>query len=388
VGFQEGLQAREPGRPLRVLLVIKCLGYGGAERLLVDTVAAADRQRIHYEVAYVLRSQDALVPALVAGGTPVHPLGAARDADPRWLLVLRRVLVEGRYDVVHFHLAYAAALGQLVVASLPRSTRPGLVYTEHQLWGRTPLVLKGLMHASMGRREQVVTVSQASQDSLPPRMRDRATMVVHGVDLSQSASLISLRDELRASVRSELGVDDTELLFMTVANFRHEKAYDVLLDAARLIADRGLPIRIAAAGRGPLGATLHLRHADLALGDRFQFLGPRDDALRLLAGSDAFVLASRQEGLPVTLMEATSLGLPIVATRVGGVPQVLESDVNALLVPPNDPESLAEAMSRLASDHELRIRLGREAKRRSSMFDVAEAGRAVGDIYMRVAPTP
>jgi L-malate glycosyltransferase len=367
--------------------VIKCLGYGGAERLLVDMVAAADRQRIHYEVAYVLRKQDALVPPIVAGGTPVHALGAAGDADPRWLAAFRRVLVEGRYDVVHFHLAYAAALGQLVVASLPRSSRPGLVYTEHQLWGRTPLVLKALMHASMGSRERVVTVSQASQDSLPVHMRNRATMVVHGVDLSQSDSLIDRRQELRASVRSELGVDDEEVLFMTVANFRHEKGYDVLLNAARLVADRKLPIRIAAAGRGPLGETLRARHVELALGDRFQFLGQRDDALRLLTGSDAFLLASRQEGLPVTLMEATSLGLPIVATRVGGVPQVLDSEVNALLVPPNDPEALVEAMTRLASDQGLRDRLGRQAKLRSSMFDIAEAGRAVGDIYLQVART-
>ena len=116
VGVEEGL----PGQaPLRVLLVIKCLGYGGAERLLVDTVATADRRRFDYEVAYVLREQDALVPAMRAGGTPVHSLGAAHNADLRWMAALRRLLVIGHYDVVHFHLPYAAALGQLVVASFP-----------------------------------------------------------------------------------------------------------------------------------------------------------------------------------------------------------------------------------------------------------------------------
>ncbi len=107
-----------------------------------------------------------------------------------------------------------------------------------------------------------------------------------------------------------------------------------------------------------------------------------------MAGSDAFVLASRQEGLPVTLMEATSLGLPIVATRVGGVPQVLEHEVNALLVPPNDPGALLEAMARLATDPDLRDRLGRQARLRSSMFDVGQASRAVGDIYRQMARVP
>ncbi len=368
-----------------MLLVIKCLGYGGAERLLVDMVAAGDRERFHYEVAYVLRDQDALVPAVVAAGTPVHALGAAQNADLRWMGALRQLLVRGSYDVVHFHLPYAAALGQPVVASLPRSNRPGVVYTEHSLWDRARFVNRALLRATMIRGERLVTVSQASYDALPATLRRRATIVVHGVDLSRSDSLIARRAELRDGVRSELGVGDDELLFMAVANLRPEKGYDVLLAAARSIADNGLPIRIAAVGRGPLDTTLHARHLDLALGDQFQFLGQRDDVLELLAGADAFVLASLHEGLPVALMEATSVGLPIVASSVGGVPQILQDEVDALLVPPGDPGSLVDAMKRLAADPELRSRLGRQAKLRSSIFDIAEASQAVGDIYLQVA---
>ena len=383
VGIEEGLPA--PDRPMRVLLVITCLGYGGAERLLVDIVAARDRERLHYEVAYVLRDQDAMVPAVVASGTRVHALGATQNADLRWMAALRQLLVRGHYDVVHFHLPYAAALGQLVVGSLPRSSRPGVVYTEHSLWDRERLANRALLRASMNRGERLVAVSQASYDALPAPLRRRATIVVHGVDLSQSDSLIARRAELRDRVRSELGMGDEELLFMTVANLRPEKGYDVLLTVARSIADNGLPIRIAAVGRGPLRTSLRARHLDLALGERFQFLGQRDDVLQLLAGADAFVLASLHEGLPVALMEATSVGLPIVASCVGGVPHVLEDGVDALLVPPGDPGALVDAMKRLASDPELREQLGRHAKLRSTMFDIAEAGRAIGDIYQRVA---
>jgi glycosyltransferase involved in cell wall biosynthesis len=347
-------------------------------------VAAVDRSRFDYEVAYVLRQQDALVPAVRSGGTPVHALGAAHDADLGWLVTLRRVLKEGDFDVVHFHLPYAAALGQMVVASLPHSIRPGIVYTEHFVWHQTKFVYRVLLRASMARGERVVTVSQASQDSLPASLRKKARMVVHGVDLTSLDSLIARRAELRAEVRAELGLAHGELLFMTVANLRPQKGYDVLLKAARAIADLGLPIRIAAVGRGPLRTTLYARHADLALGDRFRFLGQRDDVLPLLAGADAFVLASLREGLPVALMEATSVGLPIVATSVGGVPQMLENEVDALLVPPGDPGALAKAMTRLATDPELRERLGRQAKVRSSMFDIAEASRTLGDIYLQV----
>jgi glycosyltransferase involved in cell wall biosynthesis len=383
VGVEEGL----PGQaPLRVLLVIKCLGYGGAERLLVDMVATVDRRRFNYEVAYVLQEQDALVSAIRAGGTPVHSLGAARNADLRWMATLRRLLVSGHYDVVHFHLPYAAALGQLVVVSLPRAARPGVVYTEHTgSWDRARFANRVLLRASMGRGERLVTVSQASYDTLPAPLQQRATVVVHGVDLTQSDSLIARRTELRALVRSELAVEDDELLFLTVANLRPEKSYDVLLEAAKVIADQDLPIRIAAVGRGPLRDALRARHMELGLKDRFRFLGQRDDVLQLMAGADAFVLASRHEGIPVALMEASSVGLPIVASRVGGIPQILEDEVDALLVPPGEPALLAQAMKRLASDVELRSRLGRRAKLRSSMFDIAEANRAVGDIYLQVA---
>jgi glycosyltransferase involved in cell wall biosynthesis len=368
-----------------VLLVIKCLGYGGAERLLVDMVAAGDRDLFDYEVTYVLRHFDALVPAVVKSGTPVHTLGAAHNGDLRWMLALRRVLREGNFDVVHFHLPYAAALGQLVVASLPRSKRPGVVYTEHSLWDRTPLVVRVLLRASLRKGERLIAVSQASYEALPTSLRDRAKVVVHGVDLSRSDALMARRADLRSDVRRELGIADDELLFMTVANLRPEKGYHVLLDATETLAHGTLPIRIAAVGRGPLDARLRTRHAELALGDRFQFLGQRDDVLELLAGADAYVLASLHEGLPVSLMEATSVGLPIVATAVGGVPQILENEVDALLVPPGDAGALAAAMTRLAANPELRKRLGERAKRRSSMFDIGEASRTVGAIYRQVS---
>ena len=92
VHADQGFSAQTPGGPLRVLLVIKCLGFGGAERLLVDMVAAGDRRRFDYEVAYVLRDLDALVPSLLGGGTAVHALGAAHNTDLRWMAVLRRLL--------------------------------------------------------------------------------------------------------------------------------------------------------------------------------------------------------------------------------------------------------------------------------------------------------
>lgn len=371
-----------------MLLVIKCLGYGGAERLLVDVVAARDAESFDEEVAYVLAAEDALVPAMRAEGVRVHALGATHNWDLRWMPRFASLLREGRFDVVHFHLPYAAALGRLVVAALPKDRRPAVVYTEHSLWDRTAAPVRVLNRLTIGRDQALVAVSPAAHDALPEALRPRAEVVVHGVHLSRSDEMLDRRQQIRSEVRAELGVGTDEFVVLTVANLRTEKGYDVLLDAARLVADRGAPIRFAAVGRGPLRDELHARRQALGLEATFSFLGQRSDVLRLLAGSDAFVLASHHEGLPVALMEATSIGLPIVATGVGGVPQVLTDEVSGLLVPPGQPDALARAVERLAGDPELGRRLGSAAKARSAMFDVTVATRRMEDIYRQVAPGP
>lgn len=367
-----------------MLLAIKSLGHGGAERLLVDTVANGDARSFEYEVAFVLDAEDAFVGTIVAGGTRVHDLGARGDLDLRWMATFRRLLTGGRFDIVHFHLPYTAALGRLVIASLPRRLRPATLYTEHSLWNKVSPPVRALNRATIGRDRALIAVSAAAFDSLPRSLQARAGVVVHGVDLTLSRDMYARRDEIREVVRRELDMPSNELLAVTVGGLRREKGYDVLLEAARLSVDRGLPLRFVAAGSGVLDEELAEQHRVLGLGGRFQFLGHRLDALEMLTAADVVVLASRQEGLPVVLMEATSVGAAVVATAVGGVPQVIADGENGLLVPPGDPGRLADALSRMCGDAGLRHRLGLQAMIRSTQFDVARASHEIEGIYRRV----
>ena len=369
---------------LRILQVIKCMGYGGAEKLLVDMVANGDKQSFEYEVAYVLSAEDALVPAVRDGGTPVHPLGARGNADLTWMGRLRTLVLDGKFDVVHFHLPYTASLGRLVVATIPTARRPAVVYTEHSLWNKMAVLIKGLNRATIGLDQSLIVVSPAAHEALPRPLNGRAQVIIHGVDLSRSDALIARRDDVRKDVRSELGISEDQLLVMAVSNLRPEKGYDVLLDAARVTADHNSSLRFAAVGRGPLATELDERRRALGLDERFQFLGEREDVLRLLVGSDIFVLPSHHEGLPVALMEATSAGLPIVATNVGGIPQVITDGADGIIVPPGSAVEMAAALERL-TDTTLRLNLGRGAKEKSAMFDVTSASRQVEAIYRLVA---
>ncbi|MDA8276047.1 MAG: glycosyltransferase [Actinomycetota bacterium] len=379
-------RAGAPPPPLRVLQVIKSLGRGGAERLVVDLVAAADTERVTHEVAFVLASEDALVPDLEAHGVAVRSLGATGNRDLRWTVALRRLLVAGRYDAVHFHLPYAAAVGNLVVSSLPSGRRPGVVYTEHCQWDEHHRSVRLLLRLSSRSGWPVVAVSRAAYDALPPALRTHAQVVVHGIDQAPLAAAAAAREEARNEIRRELDVDPATVLVAIVANLRAQKGHEVLLEATRLLAERGVPVRVVAAGDGPLRDELLARRHALGLDDRVAFLGARPDAVRLMAGADILALSSHYEGLPVVLMEASGLGLPVVATAVGGIPEVLTDGADALLVPPGDASALADALERMALDDVLRARLGAAFAAQAGRFDIAHTEDAMETLYRQVAP--
>lgn len=368
-----------------MLVAIKGLGHGGAEQLLLDALAARNRAAFHYEVAFVMTSADALAPAIADHGIKVHDLRARSNVDLRWVPRFRRLVAHGNFDIVHFHLPYTAALGRPAVLSVGSRSRPVTVYTEHSLWNRVSPPVKALNRLTVGSDGAILVVSQAAYDALPVRLQHRARVVVHGIDQSLPARAVTHRGESRERIRRELGVPEGDLLVVTVAGLRAEKGYDVLLEAAQLVARRQLPLRFAAAGDGALAEDLQARHSTLGLGETFRFLGHRTDALELVAAADIFVLPSRQEGLPVSLMEATSVGAPIVATSVGGVSQIIEDGFSGVLVAPGDPVALAEALEDLARDPSRRNELGRQALDRRGAFDVARSTGEIEELYARLA---
>jgi glycosyltransferase involved in cell wall biosynthesis len=156
----------------------------------------------------------------------------------------------------------------------------------------------------------------------------------------------------------------------------------VLLDAAARALATGAPLRFAAAGQGPLEGEIRALHARLALGERFRLLGYRQDAPRLLAGADLFVLASRHEGLPVSVMEALALGVPVVAPAVGGLPELVTDGVNGLLVAPGDASALALALI-AATDPGRRAELAANAAT-TPPHDARTATAAIEDVYRSV----
>ena len=368
--------AAAPGSPLRVLWVIKGLGPGGAERLLLSVAQIADPAAVRYEVAHVLPWKQHLVPELEQAGVRTHLLGGSRGlADPRWIARLRRLVRRERFDVVHVHSPAVAA----VVRPLLRTVRPRplVVTTEHNVWtshGRATRTANRLTHRF---GDVHLSVSEEVARSMTAGLRPSSTVVVHGVDVDGLAA----RRAERAEARAELGLADDEVAVVSVANLRANKDHVTLLAAAASALDRAPALRFLAVGQGPLEEELHGRADALGLGSRFRFLGYQADPIRVLVAADVFTLSSRHEGLPIALLEAMAVGVPAVVTAVGGVPSVVTDDVDGIVVPAADPAALADAYVALAEDAPRRARLGAAGQARVAAFGIARAAREVEAHY-------
>lgn len=338
---------------------------------------AGDRDRYRPSVVFLLPVKDHLVAELEALGVACTCLGLAGESDLRWTLRLRTMLRRERVDILHLHSPYVAAFARLVVQTLPRHLRPGLVTTEHNPWNTYRWATRMANALTAPLDDAVIAVSEETRASLPRRRGARTVTLAHGVSVARIRG--SLDD--RAAIRRELGVTPDAFLFGTVANYHRKKDWPTLLRAARLAIDQRPELRFCAIGQGPLHTEVEALHRELMLSPQVVLTGYRADATRLMAAADGFVLASLWEGLPVALMEACALGLPIVASAVGGIPEQFTNEVDALLVAPGDPQVLAAALLRVADDHVLRQRLAAASLAHAEQFDAHGAVAAVEELY-------
>lgn len=357
-----------------VLMLTKGLGRGGTERLIAGATRHIDRERFRLEVAYLLPWKDAFVDEISSTGTPVHCLDAPRPVDLGWLGRLRRLVRDHDIDIVHTHMPLPAAAARLALAGRPTT----LVHTEHNMWGRYRAATRWANAATYRRNARVIAVSDGVAGSI--RSPVPVEVVVHGADTTRVAAGPGARD----AARHLLGLDPAAPVVGTVGNFTAKKDQATLIRAvAALPPGRRGPVVLVLVGLGPLEDELRALAAGLGVADRVVFAGSRDDVFALLPGLDVFALSSRFEGLPIALLEAMASGVAPVATRVGGIPEVVTDGADGVLVAPGDHRALAAALGGLLADDPRRAALGAAARRRAQRFDLVAAVRRTEDVYRR-----
>lgn len=352
------------GLGFRPLVLISGLPVGGAESVTAQFLRHLMQTGRPVPVCTVTDRHDGPPAEMLArAGVPRHDLGARRLADPRALGRLVQLLRREEIDLVHAHGQDASILA--AAASL--LGRVKLVVTRHVL-AEPDKTARQRMRAAMalaalGRADAIVAVSRAVAERLCEETAvssDRVRVIFNGIDLSPFE--VGPPPGARADVPGSPAVEEPEPVILVPSVLREGKGHELLLEALPEIRRRVPDVRVIFAGGGEREDALRRETRDRNVHDIVGFLGFRDDIPELLLAADVVVLPSRAEALPTVLLEAAAAGRPVVATRVGGTPEIVEDGRTGLLVPPDDAGALGRAVLALLQDGERADRFGRRAR--------------------------
>jgi len=340
--------------PTRVLYLSHAFAVGGAEEMVLNLVRHLPPQYvpavacIHEAGPIGLEIERTGVPFKVLGLKP----GVLRPFD---VLRLRDFLYECQPDIVHTFLLTGSLYGRFA-AMMARV--PVVIGTEVNVYEK-----KRTLHALAERwlmrdTDAVVASAESVRDFYIRQVKAdpaKVEVIYNAVDWAQLQATMS-RDEMRASV----DVPTDAPLLTIIARLTEQKGHRILLDA--LVRPDLAHARLLVVGDGPLRQALERQAANLGLSPRVRFVGARRDLGNILAATDAFVMPSFWEGLPLAMVLAMGAGVPVVATRVAGIPEVVQDGVTGLLVTPGDSGELGAALARVVNDDTTRVLLGQAAR--------------------------
>ena len=356
-------------RPLSILHVDPERGLAGGERQVLGLLDHLQARGLHQTLA--ADPSGRLAPLVAERGIAVAPLRIRNHLDVVAARRLAGLLARERYDILHFHTARAHAMAAFLGASrgVSRVVTRRMDYRLRGGWYTRRLYnheVQAVVAISEGVRAMLV---ESGVDA------DRIHVVPSGVDADRFVPTAGARSAARARYQ----IADGACLLVVVGALEERKGHAVLLEALAILANPR--VLVLCAGEGSARAVLEARCAALGLDATVRFLGRVDDVASVLAAADVMVMPSRQEGLGVAALEAMAVGLPVIASRVGGLPEAVKDGETGLLVPTGDPAALAAAIGRLAADPMLAHRLGAQGatrvRTRFTMAGMADATLAV-----------
>ena len=377
-----------PERRLRVVHLVHLLGWaGGGERFAARLVAALDPERFDRHLC-VTRwdpvgdagpGTDAELELLREAGVGFIGLPRSSKLDLGAWRPLVELLRRERVDVIHAHMFGANVTGVV----LGRLARVPVVVAHEQTWSYEGRPLRRLIDRELIARFSDAFIAVSSEDR-------RRMIEVEGISPDDIVLVPNTVPESEPpsgrDVRGELGIPDGAPVVGLVAMLRPQKAVEVLVDATAILHDRFPEIRVLLVGESQSNRpVIERRIAERGVGDNIMILGQREDVSDLVAAFDVATLSSDFEGTPLALLEYMDAARPIVATRVGGVPDLVDDGVEALLVPPRDPAALAEGIAKMLEDTERAREFGERAReRRRREFTIEATADRVGDLYERL----
>lgn len=367
-----------PGRRLRVLFVInQVASWGGAERFAAGLAANMPRDQIEPWVCATRRGDEYAVSALTEAGVRYVCLGRRAKWDVHRLLPLLSLVRRERFDVIHSHM-----FGSNVWSSLAGQACqvPVIIAHEHN-WSYSGDRLRMWLDGHLISRCATcfVAVSEANRQRMiklegVPADRIRVIPTAYVPHLGPS----------NGDIRGDLGLSPGTPLIGVAAVMRKEKALEVMLDAHARLLKRLADVHLVIAGDGPCRPALERQIGRLGIAANVHLLGRRSDVDHILGQVDVGALSSDWEGSPLFVFECKAARIPVVATAVGGVTELVESERTGLLVPPRDPDALAGAIERILTDRGLSERLAGEAARDLDQYEIGTVAQGFANLYQQL----
>ncbi len=340
-----------------ILYLSTSSGPGGAERVISNLASSVDRKK--YRPILCLFRSGGIQKRSESRGVPTHVIPTKGMADWRWTKRIKQLLREEQVDLIHAH-EFDAIVQGTFAAAMAGIPLIATVHGKNWFWEK---YRRRLAYRWVSRRATMVAVSQNLKEFVIEKVgisRDRLKVVYNGVDVlppCENADVIECR--------KELGLPETDRIVGVVGNLYPVKGHQYLIDSIPSILNTCPNTSFVFAGRGELETALKEQVHWLGLDGRVHFLGLREDIPRILALLDIFVLPSLSEGLSMAILEAMIAGKPVVATHVGGNPELVLHGETGFLVPPRDSRALAASVSTLLLNRQQAIQFGHRAKRRA-----------------------
>lgn len=362
---------------INVLHVSADLGIGGSQQWLLDMAANVNKKKYAVKVCYWLGKAE-LGSDFERAGVEVIDLRQRNNNIITVVIKLIKVIRQNNIQLLHSHLfdadlcAFIAGKTSgvpIIISSIPSFTF--LRSRKHQLRYK----LYALFFDRFVPISEAIAQYMVRQCNIDPqKVTAVRACLPTGFDqkLNQAAA---------AQMRKEFSLSENDIVIGTVARLDSRKGYFYLLDAAAIVAQHYPRVKFLCAGGGALKAALKTYARKLGLSSRVIFAGTVRDIPNFLALLDIFTLPSLDEGLGIVILEAMASGLAVVASRVGGIPEIVADNETGFLVKPADADSLAGALMKLIADKELRRKMGREAKARIKDFTPQEVAEKLEKIY-------
>jgi glycosyltransferase involved in cell wall biosynthesis len=367
--------------PQRVLLGLESSGPGGAENMLVSL--ADGLAGVGHQPTIVTDRPGWMTERCTAAALPVWIETQRPGIDWRWIWRLARRMRRESIDLFHSHEFSMNVFGG-AAAWLAGVPHVATIHGRH--WVADAPRRIGAYRLLRRLGVPVIAVSDDLRTFLAERFGlepQDLELIRNGVPIPQAGPHDSQqRARDRAQRRAELGLPMSGPLLLCVGNLYPIKDHATLLRAIAPLPS----VRLAIAGRGEEEENLRTLAAELGITDRFHLLGLREDVDALLGAADLFVQPSRSEGLPLAVLEAMGHGVPVIATHVGGIPEVIEDGISGRLVPPGNPEALGLAVSQLLADPTQAQAMAKRAREQAeAQYSVDAMVKGYVELYARVA---